>query len=148
MATKTKYEVAQMNYEKIQRDNELRLSVIQKQIDSRISAGRPHEDLDQQMDQARRVAQKSEDIAKKAADDAKAQQDEQDSALRQRLDALSDEASQKMKDRARISYVKQGGKEQDFESAWPTLRDEMLKAKVVQDTTGAEQRRPPIVKGL
>ncbi len=138
---------AQKNYDKICEDNARRRNEIRAKIDKCIKQNISHDDLKNELSQAWVIAENSEKIAKRNLDAAVETDKKHQADKMAKMQARSAEADQKYKARALNQYVEQGGKPEEFEKAWPALREKLIETAVVQGAAG-EEKRGPIIRGL
>ena len=140
-------EQAQKDYDAIVEHNTKRVEALESRIRERATAGHGHEDLDKELDQILKIASKGEERARQELDKVLENSRKEQAEKEKQIKAESEAATMKLKEKALRSYLSQGGKKEEFESAWPALREKMLESAVVSKAT-SEEKREPILRSL
>ena len=140
-------EQAQKDYDGIVEHNSKRIEDLEARIRERATAGHGHEDLDKELDQILKIASKGEERARQELDKVLENSRKEQAEKEKQIKAESEAATMKLKKKALQSYILQGGKKEEFESAWPALREKMLESAVVSKATETD-KRDPILRSL
>lgn len=140
-------EQAQKDYDGIVEHNSKRIEALEVRIRERATAGHGHEDLDKELNQILKIASNTEERSKRELEKVMENSRKEQAEKEKQIKAESEAATMKLKKKALQSYLLQGGKKEEFESAWPALREKMLESAVVSKAT-SEEKRDPILRSL
>lgn len=118
-------------YGRIVEFNEERLNAIRAEIESREEKGQAHADLDADLAQARTIASKGEARALENLKKAQEAEAQQEIGLQQERKAKD---NQRKTDALRL-WVQNGGDPKEFETAWNSIRIELIQKAVIEDMT-------------
>lgn len=134
-------EVLRKNLEKVKSDNEQRIEKLEKRIAEFEAQKANPEALKRELAQAKTVAARSEEIAEKALKAAEARELEQAQAAEANRKRVSAELESRQKVKAEHAWIGAGGDPKQFESSWPTMREELLKQAVISQAANEEATR-------
>lgn len=132
--------LAKQGLEKIKADNSKRISDLRAEIDRLDSRNLHSADVVEKLTQAKVYAEKGEELALRKLQSAQKRFDEWDADHKIKLEAVSVSEETKRKTAALRAWVKNGGDTAGFETAYPTIREELLKASVIASVV--QQDRP------
>lgn len=134
--------------EKIKQDNQKRIDGLTARIEARKDKGLSYADLEKELSQVLTTAARGEELAERRL--AEAQVKQQATADRQSADRarIAADMDQKRKTAAARVWVGQGGDLKEFETAWPAIREELMKSAVIQEAADRENRTTVVGRSL
>ena len=140
-----KTEQARKHLEKIKQDNQKRIDKLTAQIDARKEKGLEYADLEKQLDRVLTTSARSEELAERRL--AEAEEADQEKASKEAADRsrIAADMDKERKTAAARVWVAQGGDPKEFETAWPTIREELIKNAVIQETNARGTRTNSVV---
>src|SRR5688572_24851698 len=119
------------NLEVIQGENAKKLAALDAVYYDRLSRGLDLTQIKKDMEQAKTIAEKSEELAAKALKVAEDRELVQAEAAEKNQQRVSAELENRQKVKAEHAWLAAGGDPKQFESSWPIMREELLKQAVI-----------------
>ena len=135
------------NLEVIQADNKKKLEALDVIYYDRLVRKLDLTQIKRDIEQAKTIAERSEELAAKAlkiAEDRESAQAQAVETARQKVSAEIDAGHKKT---AQADFLAKGGSLAEFEILWPAIRAKMLVESAVEKTVSPE-KRAPIITGM